>query len=99
MPNALPPIQRQSGLRQLRMNLLPMLLVWGGAGIGWGLKLITDGNNLGIALIAVSLGLGWLFTKLTVNRMQSNEWREVREVLTAFLAGYQMGAFKEKVKS
>jgi len=99
MPNALPPIQRQSGLRQLRMNLLPSIVVWGGAGIGWGLKMANDGNVLGIVLIIASLVLWLLFTRLTINRMQSNEWREVREVLTAFLVGYQTGAFKEKTKS
>jgi hypothetical protein len=100
MPNALQPIQRQSGLRQLRMNLLPTLLVWGFAGIGWGVKIANDGNMLGgRALSAGALVLGGLFIKTTISSMQSNEWREAREVLTAFLVGYQTGAFKEKIKS
>ena len=99
MPNALQPIQRQSGLRQLRMNLLPIIFVWSGAGIGWGSKIAGDGDPFGIVLIVASLVLGWLFTRLTINRMQSNEWREVREVLTAFLVGFQTGAFKEKGKA
>jgi hypothetical protein len=96
MPNALQPIQRQSGLRQLRMNLLPVIVVWGSAGFCWGVKMINDG---GIALIVGSLVLGGLFIITTIKSMQSNEWREVREVLTAFLVGYQTGAFKEKIKS
>jgi hypothetical protein len=100
MSNVLQPIQRQSGLRQLRMNLLPTLLVWGFAGIGWGVKIANDGNMLGgIALIAGAVVLSGLLIILTFNRMQSNEQREVREVLTAFLVGYQTGAFKEKIKS
>ena len=99
MPNALSPIQRQSGLRQLRMNLLPSIFIWGGVGIGWGLKMAYEGNGLGIVLLIAALVFGWIFARLNINRMRSNEWREVREVLTAFLAGYRTGAFKEKTKS
>jgi hypothetical protein len=95
MPNALQPIQRQSGLRQLRMNLLPVIVVWVLAGVFWGFKMNNEG---GIALIVGSIGLGVLFIITTTKSMESNEWREVREVLTAFLVGYQTGAFKDSTE-
>ena len=99
MPNVLPPIQRQSSLRQLRMNLLPSLLIWFGVGLGWGVReLVSNDFMWGIALIAISIVLFLVITTTTINRMKSNDWREVREVLTAFLAGYETGAFQNKEK-
>jgi hypothetical protein len=53
----------------------------------WGISLITGSTILFFAVIAA-----------TVDRMRSNDWREVREVLTAFLAGYETGAFENKEK-
>ncbi|HSB01667.1 MAG TPA: hypothetical protein VLE49_13535 [Anaerolineales bacterium] len=99
MPSVLPPIQRQSSLRQLRMNLLPSLLIWFGAGLGWGIRELLSNDFLwGITLMVVSAVLFFAVTATTVNRMRSNDWREVREVLTAFLAGYETGAFENKEK-
>ncbi len=94
MPNAALVIQRQSALRQLRMNLIFPMLIWFGAGLGWGIWCFY--NNLlvwGIVLIALSIALVILTLSMIINRMNSNEYREVREVLAAFLAGYTTGMF------
>lgn len=101
MPNATQMIQRQSGLRQLRMNLLASFVVWFFTGIGWGIwNVANQVVGWGIALIVVSCLLLFVVASVTVDRMRSNEWREVREVLTAFLAGYKTGRFnREKAKA
>lgn len=87
-------IQRQSSLRQLRMNMTCPLFIWFGAGVAWGIFHLTDRNLLwGISLLATSISLVIPTFLMVVNRMDSNERREVREVLTAFLAGYKVGMF------
>lgn len=96
MPNTLPALKRQSSLRQLRINLLPSLVIWCGAGIGWGIRYwLNRETGMGVGLIVGSVVLAAVFMVVTINRARSNERREVREVLTAFLAGYQSGAFKK----
>ncbi len=96
MPGLAQTIQRQSSLRQLRMNLIPSITIWAIAGVMWGLRLIASVPAWGYAL-AIGSAIAWLLIVGTiVNRMNSNERREVREVLTAFLAGFKKGAFKEK---
>jgi len=37
-----------------------------------------------------------IVTAITIDRARSNERREVREVLTAFVAGYQNGSLESK---
>lgn len=97
MPGVAPRIRRQISLRQLRMNLIPAVTLWAVAGVGWGIKVIGDKMpTWGYGLIAGSVGLWVLVVWAIVNRMNSNEKREVREVFTAFLAGYKKGLFKEK---
>ncbi len=100
MPSTLPALKRQSSLRQLRINLLPSLVIWCGAGIGWGIRYwLNHEAGMGIGLIATSVVLSTAFMVITINRARSNERREVREVLTAFVAGYKSGIFdKEKRK-
>lgn len=100
MPSTSPALKRQSSLRQLRINLLPSLVIWCGAGIGWGIRYwLSSETGMGIGLIVASVVLSAAFMYITVDRARSNERREVREVLTAFLAGYQSGTFdKEKRK-
>jgi zinc transporter ZupT len=97
--NILSPIQRQSSLRQLRMNLLPSLFIWLGAGLGWGVReLLSNDLIWGVILIVISTVFFWGMITNIIDRMRSNDWREVREVLTAFLAGYKIGAFQHKEK-
>ncbi len=97
MPNASQTIQRQSGLRQLRMNMLPSAIIWFAAGIGWGWSMINNGiQQWGIALIIFSPVFLILFFLVTINRMKSNDQRETRETLSAFLAGYKAGLFKNQ---
>lgn len=100
MPSTLPALKRQSGLRQLRINLLPSLVIWCGVGVGWGIRYwLSHEAGIGIGLIVSSVVLSVVFMLVTINRARSNERREVREVLTAFLAGYKSDAFeKEKRK-
>jgi hypothetical protein len=100
MPGVAPRVRRQISLRQLRMNLLPAVTLWVIAGVAWGIKVIGDNMRAwGYGLIAGSVGFWVLVVWALANRMASNERREVREVLTAFLAGYKKGLFKEKEDS
>lgn len=95
MPNEMQGIQRQSSLRQLRMNLLPSILIWIFTGLGWGWRIFNNfSGNWGILLIAASIILGIAIFMITVNRMQNNDEREIRETLAAFLIGFKTGLFK-----
>jgi hypothetical protein len=99
IPNILPVIQRQSGLRQLRISLMPGLFIWFLAGVVWGIQEIAkNAVTLGIIIVLGSAVLFLAITIMTINRARSNEWREVREVLTAFAAGYEKKSFREKNK-
>ncbi|MGD9101682.1 MAG: hypothetical protein PVF45_14470, partial [Anaerolineae bacterium] len=90
-------IQRQSSLRQLRMNLIPAATIWSIAGIGWGIREINNNSVAWGCALAISSAILWVSVVLTmIDRMNSNENREVREVHTAFLAGYKSGLFDEK---
>ena len=94
MPNALRSIERQNSLRQLRVNIVPSILIWACAGIGWGWRISSQGMTLwGTILIIVSLISSLSLLAITLNRMQNNDQREIRETLTAFLAGYKIGLF------
>jgi hypothetical protein len=97
MPGILPVIQRQSSLRQLRINLLPALCIWLLVGIGWGIQniakmLIVPGSIIIVVSIFVFIGS----FVITINRAKSNEWREVREVITAFGASSRKSQEKDK---
>jgi len=100
MPSILPSIQRQSSLRQLRISLVPTLFVWLLVGIVWGVQNILDKSLLfGSTIIVLSILMFIAVVMMTVNRARSNEWREVREVLTAFGASYKEGQAKEKART
>jgi hypothetical protein len=97
MPGVGQQIQRQTSLRELRMNLFPAATIWLGAGVGWGIRLLVDGLVAwGCALIVGSALLWFLIVRTLYNRMKRNEQRETREVLTAFWAGYRNGLFERK---
>lgn len=97
MPNAVQIIQRQSSLRQLRMNMLPSIFIWMSVGIAWGINMITNGKqSFGFGLILASVLLAILLFAITVDRMRSNDRREQRETYSAFLAGYETGLFKKE---
>jgi len=97
VPHLASSIQRQSGLRQLRLNLIPVFIIWIVAGICWGIDIISKNNVLwGSILIVGSIGLGYPLIRILVNRMNSHERREIREVLTAFVAGCHSDLFKKK---
>jgi hypothetical protein len=93
--------ERQSSLRQLRGNLILPILIWVVDGIGWGIWSINNGILAwGISLVISSVIIGFISLKVTITRMYNNEGREIREVLTGFLAGYRIGVFdKEKNKT
>jgi hypothetical protein len=94
MPNCAQLIQRQNGLRQLRMNLIFPLLIWFFAGLAWGMHQISNQRPFwGSILIALSVALVPPTFSVIINRMDGNERRETREVLSAFLAGYKTGIF------
>jgi hypothetical protein len=97
VPSIFSLIQRQSSLRQLRINLLPALFIWLLVGIGWGIQIIIKNTVVsGLIIIALSLLLFILISVITIDRAKSNEQREVREVLTAFGASYRKSQEKDK---
>ncbi len=95
MPNVGQIVQRQISLRQLRMNMIPSIMIWLAAAVLWGTVYAIDVQPLwGGALIIGSI-LGAIATiSVLLNRMNDNEKREVRETLTAFLAGCKTGVFE-----
>jgi hypothetical protein len=99
MHNCAQLIERQSGLRQLRMNMTFPILIWFAGGIAWGIYEIADSEPFwGISLLIVSALLVLPTFLMIVNRMDSNERREVREVLSAFVVGYKTGMFDKRDK-
>lgn len=100
LPGAQANIQRQASLRQLRINLLVPLFIWWIVGITFGIHRWSGGSTFeGIAVVALSTVLFFAILLNTINRAQSNEAREVREVLTAFVSDYQMKIEKEREKA
>jgi hypothetical protein len=99
MPSCAQLIQRQIGLRQLRMNMTFPIIIWFGVGVACGIHSIADRDLFwGITLIVASISLVIPTFLMIVNRMDSNERREVREVLAAFLVGYKAGLFDKPEK-
>ncbi|MCB9134395.1 MAG: hypothetical protein H6636_03145 [Anaerolineales bacterium] len=112
MPRAAANGLREGAYRQLRMNLIGSILIWGVAGVLWGLFLliqpgsiyIINGNNVIIAkgwsgsLVALSISLPIYLVAKLVTMMDKHERREVREILTSFLAGYKTGIFDKRAK-
>ena len=75
------------------------ILIWFAAGIAWGIYEIANSEPFwGISLLIVSALLVLPTFLMIVNRMDSNERREVREVLSAFLVGYKAGMFDKRDK-
>jgi hypothetical protein len=112
MPRAAASGLREGAYRQLRMNLIGTIVIWGVTGILWGSVLLAqagttyviNGNNITItkewswSLIGLSLFLPiYLISKLST-MMDKHERREVREILTTFLAGYKTGVFDKREK-
>jgi len=103
---------REGAYRQLRMNLIGSIVIWGLAGILWGLTLLFQANNAyQINENSVFIGKEWAWILITVSivippylisnlrkLMDKHEQREVREVLTAFLAGFKTGIFDSREK-
>lgn len=92
---------RETSIRQLRLNLLHTVTVWVIAGIGWGIKLINEQVlGWGITLLVLSIFAWYPLCRTLIDRMRSNEIREVREVLSAFLVAFKakkiMGSNKDK---
>jgi len=97
MPGILSLVQRQSSLRQLRINLILPLVIWLAVGVTWGVQsLLNQAAVDGLIKIVVSLILFIPILIITINRAMSNEWREVREVLTAFVANASLGDTPEE---
>jgi hypothetical protein len=112
LPRAAASGLREGAYRQLRMNLIGSMLIWGVAGTLWGLVLLSqagtsyaiNGINLVItrewsgSLIALSVLLPVFLVSNLLTMMDKHERREVREILTTFLAGYRSGAFDRQEK-
>lgn len=112
MPRAAASGLREGAYRQLRMNLIGSIVIWGVAGILWGLVLLIQVDSIylinskniviekewSISLISLSILLpAYLISKL-LTMMDKHERREVREILTTFLSGYKIGIFENLKK-
>lgn len=112
MPKAAGNGIREGAYRQLRMNLIGAVIILGIAGIYWGQALLRDpkivitatgqtilvDNVSAWILIAVSISLSIFFVVVLKRLMDRHEQREVREILTTFLAGYKAGVFDRHAK-
>jgi len=99
LPNSAQAVSRQIGLRQLRENMLAPILIWLIAGIGWGMWSIVHGVvTWGVVLIVGSTISSFIVIVSITNKMYGNRKRAVREVCTAFLAGYSMGILESNTK-
>jgi hypothetical protein len=97
MPYESQGILRQSSLRQLRMNMLPSIAMWLLTGLSWSFQFYrNDLTQWGIALALLTIISGIIIILNSLNRMQNNDKREVRETLAAFLVGYKTGMFNKK---
>ena len=103
---------REGAFRQLRMNLIGSIVIWGCAGILWGWKILSQASSIyqiygndvliskewGYLLIILSLFTTILLVVFQRKLMDRHEQREVREILTSFLAGYSAGIFNKRDK-
>ena len=100
---------REGAYRQLRMNLIGSIVIWGIAGLLWGFVLLSqptitheiNGNKILIdkawawILVFISIFVSGYLTSKLRQLMDKHEQREVREILTTFLAGYKTGIFNK----
>jgi hypothetical protein len=94
MPENAQSIERQIALRQMRMNLIPTVLIWALVGTLWGIFYAWGSSPvLGFSLLVSTVVLTTFIILTLLNRMDSNERRETREVLASFLAGYKTSLF------
>jgi hypothetical protein len=102
MPNIGSFIHRQIAIRQLRMNLFIPLVIWIINGFIFGVVAIRqwpESNRFwGIILIVFLILFTPVIMKNLKDRMDSNEEREVREVISAFLAGFHSNSLKKIAK-
>lgn len=82
-PEIIPIIQRQSSLRQLRINLLPIYLIFLIDGIILCKIKLANYKVMLIVAIVFLIILFIILLLITLERARSNEKREVREVLKA----------------
>ncbi len=69
--------------------------IWTLAGPGWGWQIYNNfSKQWGVGLIATAIILGVTIFLITVNRMQNNDERKIRETLAAFLIGFETGLLK-----
>jgi len=97
MPAVARRVERENSLRQLRINLVSPIIIWMLAGVGWGIWCILfSTKEWGIVLLVISLLVSLISLNRVLSRMYANDRREVREVLTGFLAGFKLGLFSKK---
>lgn len=100
MPSMAQIAQRQSSLGQLRRNLIAPILLWAAAGIGWGIRFLTNNEaNTGVWLILLSLVLSFATIRATLTRTNRTELREVEAIFAGLIVGNKTNAFsKEKTQ-
>jgi hypothetical protein len=112
MPKAAANGLREGAYRQLRMNLIGAVVILGFAGVHWGQTLLRDpnvivlstgqsvpvGNTGAWILLVFSISFSIFFVVVLKRLMDRHEQREVREILTTFLAGYKTGIFHKQTK-
>lgn len=112
MPKAATSGIREGAYRQLRMNLIGAVVILGFAGVLWGGVLLHHPDFIfqmtredilidsmaAWGLIIGSISLSSFLVVVLKRLMDRHEQREVREILTSFLAGYKAGVFNKQVK-
>jgi hypothetical protein len=91
---------REGAYRQLRMNLIIPLIIWGLAGSWWGIQNWNQNIPpiwiMGRIVVFIAPIASILLIINLIIMMDIHEKREVREILSSFLAGYKTGIFREK---
>ncbi|MGH9754435.1 MAG: hypothetical protein ACREA2_16780 [Blastocatellia bacterium] len=99
MPIANQLIRRQVSLRRVRENLLPCIIIWCSAGIGWGYKWFSLGEKVwGIALASLSLIMLLFVGNALATSLDGNCKREAQEVCVALVVGSHTGLFEKQDK-
>lgn len=110
MPRAAASGLREGAYRQLRMNLVGATTIWCAAGILWGSVILLQAGKISlpnettitmsifwpILLFVLSIVVPLYLVRTLINMMDIHERREVREILTGFLAGYRTGMIKKQ---
>ena len=100
MPVVAQKVQRHADLGLFRRNLVVPLIIWGLAGIFWGISNLLQGfASWGSLLIILSALFSWLSINSAITRLHNSNYVETRDVLLGFIVGYNLGLQNKSSKS